>query len=181
MRALTISTVVLSAFLLFGVSTTEFAHAEGKKFVVKHKDKQMGEVTADKALVYILRPAFVGKVIKMWAFADEQFIGVTYGKQYTYALVEPGEHVFWSKSENVSGLRMTVEAGKTYHLQQKIRPGGWKASVKLIEAEASEVPKFFKKCKYVTPTERAHTRARELFQESYDDARKRADYRDTKE
>ena len=52
----------------------------------------------------------------LWAFVDGQFIGVTHGKNYTYALVSPGEHVFWSKAENVSAFKMNVEARKTYYL-----------------------------------------------------------------
>ena len=119
MRTLTISIAILSAFLLLGASTSSVLAQGDKKektYIVKYKKKQMGEATADKALVYILRPAFPGKAVKMWAFADEQFIGVTYGRQYTYALVEPGEHVFWSKAENVSAFKMNVEARKTYYL-----------------------------------------------------------------
>ena len=177
MRTLTISIAILSASFLLGASTSS-ALAQGDKkektYIVKYKKKQMGEATADKALVYILRPAFPGKAVKMWAFADEQFIGVTYGRQYTYALVEPGEHVFWSKAENVNALKLTVEAGKTYHLQQKVRMGGFKARVKLVEAEASELAKFFKKCKYVTPTEKAHTKARAYIEEWYGLAQERA-------
>lgn len=180
MRTLTISTAILSAFLLVGISASTLAQSDVKKagkYTIKYKTKKMGEATADKALVYILRPAFPGKAVKMWAFADEQFIGVTYGRQYTYALVEPGEHVFWSKAENVNALKLTVEAGKTYHLQQKVRMGGFKARVKLLEAERSEIPKFFKKCKYVTPTERAHTKAQEYIEEWHELAKERAEKR----
>ena len=67
MRTLTISTAILSAFLLLGASTTALAQGDKKEktYIVKYKKKQMGEATADKALVYILRPAFPGKAVKM--------------------------------------------------------------------------------------------------------------------
>jgi hypothetical protein len=140
-----------------------------------------GRATADKALVYILRPAFVGMAIKMWAFVDDQFIGVTHGKNYTYALVEPGEHVFWSKAENVSAFKMNVEAGKTYYLQQKVRPGGFRANVKFAEAEDSKVKKYLKKSKYVTPTEQAHAKAQEYVGKWYALAQERAEKGDEEE
>lgn len=184
MRTLTISTAMLSAFLLVGASASVFAQSDenkGTKYTIKHKTKQMGQATADKALVYILRPAFVGIAIKMWAFVDDQFIGVTHGKNYTYALVAPGEHVFWSKAENVSAFKMNVEAGKTYYLQQKVRPGGFRAHVKFAEAEDSKVKKYFKKSKYVTPTEQAHAKAQEYIEKWYALAQERAEERADKE
>ncbi len=178
MRTLTISTAILSAFLLVGASASVFAQSDekkGTKYTIKHKTKQMGQATADKALVYILRPAFVGFAIKMWAFVDDQFIGVTHGKNYTYVLVAPGEHVFWSKAENVSAFKMNVEAGKTYYLQQKVRLGGVRAHVKFAEAEDSKVKKYFKKSKYVTPTEQAHAKAQEYIEKWYPLAQERAE------
>lgn len=184
MRTLTISTAMLSAFLLVGASASVFAQSDenkGIKYTIKHKTKQMGQATADKALVYILRPTFVGIAIKMWAFVDDQFIGVTHGKNYTYALVAPGEHVFWSKAENVSAFKMNVEAGKTYYLQQKVRPGGFRAHVKFAEAEDSKVKKYFKKSKYVTPTEQAHAKAQEYIEKWYALAQERAEERADKE
>lgn len=181
MRTLTISTAVFSVFMLAGSSAGVFAQSEekqGTKYTVKHKTKQMAQATADKALVYILRPAFAGFAIKMWAFVDDRFIGVTHGKNYTYALVEPGEHVFWSKAENVSAFKMNVEAGKTYYLQQKVRPGGFRANVKFAEAEESKVKKYLKKSKYVTPTEEAQVKAQEYIEKWYALARERAAKRD---
>lgn len=184
MRTVTISTVVFSAFLLVGASASVFAQSDEKKatkYTIKHKTKQMGQATADKALVYILRPAFVGMAIKMWAFVDDQFIGVTHGKNYTYALVEPGEHVFWSKAENVSAFKMNVGAGKAYYLQQRVRPGGFRAHVKFAEAEDSKVKKYFKKSKYVTPTEEAHAKAQEYIEKWYALAQERAEQGDEEE
>ena len=70
MRTLTISAAVFSAFLLVGASASVFAQSDEKKatkYTIKHKTKKMGQATADKALVYILRPAFMGMAIKMWS------------------------------------------------------------------------------------------------------------------
>jgi hypothetical protein len=106
------------------------ASAGQTKYVVEHAQKQWGEPKSDKALVYILRPATTAPT-KMWAFADETLLGVTKSDSYIYAYVSPGEHVFWSKAENVNAIRIRVEAGKTYYIQQHVRPGAWKMAVQL--------------------------------------------------
>ncbi len=177
MRIPTITTATLSLFLLVGWPTATFAQDEHKEsaYIAKHTKKHMGQAPPDKALIYILRPAFGGTAIKMWAFVDDRFIGVTKGKNYTFALVDPGEHVFWAKAENVNALKLTVEGGKTYYLQQKVKMGGFKARVKLVLVDESKTPTMFKKCKYVTPTEQAAVKAKTYIQEFYALAQERAD------
>jgi hypothetical protein len=121
-----------------------------------------------------VRPAFLGLAIKMWAFADEQFLGVTKGKNYAYAYVTPGEHVFWSRAENVNAIKVKVDAGKIYYLQQHVAPGAWKAAVELEVLDEEEAKKLLKKCKYVTPTERTAAKAKEYVGKSYKEAQKAA-------
>jgi hypothetical protein len=166
--------LVLAALFTFTVALGTSVHA-GEPYLIKHKDKAMGKASPDKALVYILRPAGMGTAIKMWAFVDDRFMGVTKGKNYTYALAAPGERLFWAKAENVSALKLTVEAGKTYFLKQKVNMGGFKARVKLLVVDESETPQIFKKCKYyVTPTERANDKAKTYIEEFYELAQERA-------
>jgi hypothetical protein len=76
---------------------------------------------------------------------------------------------------------MNVEAGKTYYLQQKVRPGGFRANVKFAEAEDSKVKKYLKKSKYVTPTEQAHAKAQEYVGKWYALAQERAEKGDEEE
>lgn len=167
MRTLTMSTSILSLFLLLSGPTSAFAKGDAKEttYIIKHKTKQMGQALPDKALVYILRPAFVGLAIKMWAFVDDRFIGVTKGKNYTYALVTPGEHVFWSKAENVNAVKLNVEGGKTYYLQQKIQPGGLKARVKFLLIEEAKTPKMFKKMQVFNPHGTSQRQGADLYRE----------------
>ena len=147
------------------------------KYTIKHETKQMGEATSDKALVYFLRPAFLPWRKYTWNFADDQFIGVTDAKNYTYALVSPGKHQFWSTSDYWSSIVLTVEAGKTYYIIQWMAvyssgaygPEDWKVYLK--EAKEEKLEKYFKKCTYVTPTEEAHTKAQEYIEERYARAR----------
>jgi len=158
-------TFFVAIFML--ISSTSGLRAED--YVVKHKSKEMGEVKSDKALVYILRPSFVGFAVKMWAFADDQFLGVTYGKNYSYAYVNPGEHVFWSKAENVNAIRMKVTAGQIYYLRQRTRPGAFRAATLVqVLTNKKEIKKAFKKSKYVTPTEAARSKASKYIKDHLD-------------
>lgn len=143
-------------------------------YLVKHEEKQWAQPRPDKALVYVVRPANVGFAIKFWAFADDKFLGVTKGNNYTYAFVEPGERIFWSKAENVNAIKMNFQAGKTYYIQQRVRMGGIKARVKLELLGEAEGKKFLEECKYVTPTERAVAKAQEYVEKNYAKAKEAA-------
>lgn len=146
------------------------ASAGQTKYVVEHTQKQWGEPKSDKALVYILRPATTAPT-KMWAFADETLLGVTKSDSYIYAYVSPGEHVFWSKAENVNAIRMRVEAGKTYYIQQHVRPGAWKMAVQLEVLDEPAAKTLLKQCKYLTFTERAAAKSRKYVKTGYKEAR----------
>lgn len=164
----------LVCFLFLPVSPV--AADEDGAYSIKHKDKQWGQVQHDKALVYIIRPAFIGFAVKFWAYADDQFLGVTNGKNYTYAYVTPGEHVFWSRAENVNALKLNVQAGKTYYLQQHVRAGAIKATVDLELLDESEAKRLLEKCKYyVTPSDRALAKARDYLEKGLKEARSAAD------
>ena len=146
------------------------------KYTIKHETKQMGEATSDKALVYILRPAFLPYLTYTWTFVGDQFIGVTDAKNYTYALVSPGAHTLWSTSDHWGAMMLTVEAGKTYYIQQMMAYGSvgqysisW--AVHLREAKEKKLEKYFKKSTHVTPTEQARAKAQEIIGEHYPQAK----------
>ncbi len=141
-----------------------------KEYFVEHPQKQWGEPKADKALVYILRPATTWPT-KMWAFSDETLLGVTKSDSYIYAYVSPGEHVFWSKAENINAIRMRVEAGKTYYIQQHVQPGAWKMAVELEVLDEPEAKELLKQCQYLTFTERAAAKSRKYAKRGYKEAR----------
>lgn len=141
-----------------------------KEYFVEHAQKQWGEPEADKALVYILRPATTMPT-KMWAFADETLLGVTKSDSYIYAYVSPGEHVFWSKAENINAIRMRVEAGKTYYIQQHVQLGVWKMAVELEVLDEPEATRLLEQCQYLTSTERAAAKSRKYVKRCYKEAR----------
>ena len=140
-----------------------------KAYFIEHAQNQWGEPKDDKALVYILRPATTWPT-KMWAFADETLLGVTKSDSYVYAYVEPGEHVFWSKAENVNAIRISVEAGKTYYIQQHAQIGVWKMAVELEVLDEPEAKELLKQCHYLTFTEHAVNKSQKFVGKDYKEA-----------
>jgi uncharacterized protein DUF2846 len=92
----------------------------------------------NEAVVYFVRPANMGMAINFWSFVDQRPVGMTKGNQHLATTVPAGEHVVWSRSGNVSALKMTFTAGQTYYLEQKVKMGGVRARVSLevLDAEA---------------------------------------------
>jgi len=76
-----------------------------------------------KAIVYIIRSSSLGALIKIGVECDGQNIGATKSKQYLYAILDPGMHTFSSKTETRASLNVTLEAGKIYYINQKIKMG----------------------------------------------------------
>ena len=138
-------------------------------FVQFSKDHPLGEVAPDKALVYVVRPTSVGFAIKSWLLCDDQVLGVNKGSSYFFAHVDPGKHVFWSKSENVDALELEVEAGKTYYLHQHVRLGGLKARTKLEVLDEADGQERLAKCaKHGVLTDTGRVRGLEIASEYQD-------------
>jgi hypothetical protein len=163
--------VVIAVFILVSMLSA----AQAGEYYTKHKgSKQQGEPTADSALVYVFRPAITGAAIKTWTFADDQLLGVTRAKGYTYTLVPEGRRVIWSKAENTSAVELEVEGGKTYYFKTAIRPGLAKARVKLVQVGEQEAQKFLKKCAFCEPTDEGRARGAEIAANRLDKAVKKA-------
>lgn len=145
----------------------------GKKVNVI-KGHTVAEAPSDKAMVYFVRPAVMGTAIIFWIFVDDKAVGVTRGKTYSYAHVEPGKHIIWSKGENVSAVKMDVEPGKTYYFKHEVKMGGLKARVDLVPLSRSEGQAYLAKLKYAQPTEQGLERAREHSEKSYGKAKEEA-------
>ena len=125
-----------------------------ENLVAFSKEHPLGEPKPDKALIYVVRPTSAGFAVKSWFFSDDQALGVNRGSSYFFADVEPGKHVFWSKSENVDAVELEVEAGQTYYLQQHVKIGGLKGFVDGIMGNSSA--RFYEP--YLTSGERGSWR-----------------------
>ena len=145
------------------------AEKDEENFVQFSKDHPLGEATADRALIYVVRPTSAGFAVKSWFFSDDQVLGANRGSSYFFAHVEPGKRVFWSKSENVDAVELEVEAGQTYYLQQHVKIGGFKARTKLeVLDEVAGQERLAKCTKYGVLTETGRARGAELAAEYKD-------------
>lgn len=108
----------------------------GKKDPEEIKIKQM-MAPNDNALVYIVRPAGMGRLIKFKVECNGIEIGYTKGKNFIYAILAPGVHKIVSHAENAAELIIKVEAGKTYFIEQNPKMGFGKArnSLNLLDED----------------------------------------------
>jgi hypothetical protein len=78
---------------------------------------------AGKAMVYVVRPAGPGGLIRFNVFVDDQEaaseMGYTRGSQYIYFHVTPGEHKIYSKAENWAEAQISAKAGEVIFIQQE--------------------------------------------------------------
>lgn len=86
------------------------------------KGHPIGVQTADKALIYVIRQNY--KWLRNFPFplaVDGEWKGVNRHGSYFFFTLEPGLHNFCSKGmrENRGVLALTVEAGKTYYIEQE--------------------------------------------------------------
>ena len=129
-----------------GAEATEGKEADDDTYVTFTKDHPEGTVKPGQALLYVMRPTSMGYAIKSFFFVDDTIVGINRGSSYFFVDVAPGKHVFWSKSENTDALEMTVEAGKTYYLQQQVQMGGFRARTKLKALNDEEGRATLAKC-----------------------------------
>ena len=95
-----------------------------------------------KAVVYFVRTSSMGILINFTYFDKDKFIGKFHGHGYIRYECEPGEHVFWAKSENRDFITADLEAGKIYFVDAGAKMGGFKARVELIPVNPTQDAKL---------------------------------------
>jgi hypothetical protein len=102
---------------------------------------------ADKALVYVVRPTFLGKPFGGNITANDIYVGTTQGGIYVYAILTPGEYKFKvSGHDNSSDITATIEAGKTYFIEENVYPGFIKGIAKLTLLDNDQGRKALQEC-----------------------------------
>lgn len=94
-----------------------------------------------KAVVYIVRPAKLGGLVNFRFFHNDKYIGKFNAVKYMRYECDPGEHLFWAKSENRDFMTAELEAGKIYLVEAIPQMGGLKAGVKLAPVDLNASPK----------------------------------------
>jgi hypothetical protein len=140
-----------------------------------------------KALVVFMRPSFFGGAVASTIYdapdGATTFLGVLRYKEKVAVQMEPGVHRLMVIAENADFLDATLEAGKTYYVLVRARPGAWKARFSLIpvhnkaEAEYSVQMAEFKEWSEVTQFVEKTSVADEWYTENQADVEeKKADY-----
>lgn len=86
----------------------------------------------DKALVFIVRPELIGGAVPMKLYVNDIEFGKNTGGKYMYGFFDSGAYSFMSKAENKFEVKLTIKAGKTYFLKQKVKMGIFKPRTSLI-------------------------------------------------
>ena len=86
---------------------------------------------ADKAVVYFARPSGLGTLINFTYYDGETLIARFNGSKYFRYECEPGEHLFWARSENRSFVEADLAPGGIYIIEARPQLGGLKAQVLL--------------------------------------------------
>lgn len=157
---------VLAAIPAAALAADAQDDSKDEGYVSFTKDHPSGTVEEGKALLYVVRPTKMGFAIKSFFMIDDTIVGINKGSSYFFTSVEPGKHLFWSKSENVDALEMEVEAGKTYYIQQKVQMGGFRARTKLVVLDTFEGEAALAECdKHGTITAKGREKGAEIVAE----------------
>ena len=90
------------------------------------------EPSADKALVYFMRPSGLGFAINFQIWDGDKFIGLSQAKSFFGYQCDPGKHLFIGIAENKRGIEAELEAGKSYYIITQVRVGGWRARMAFV-------------------------------------------------
>lgn len=111
--------------------------AQGKRFAVN----------ADKSNIYVYRNEGFGGAITMTVSLDGKVAGQSGPQTYFMWEVAPGSHEIASHAEDVSTLKLTTEAGKSYYVWQEVKMGLWMARSLLQQVDEETGRKGVLECK----------------------------------
>ena len=112
--------------------------AELSEFYVKYEHTQSIEpAPSEKAVVYFVRSSMFGFAINFTYFDSTKVIGRFNGHKFLRYECDPGEHLFWARSENRDYVKADLEAGKIYVIDVIPQMGAVTARVRLVPINSS--------------------------------------------
>lgn len=134
--------LALAAFgLLFG---SPLAVAKSK--LMQDAANQAPTPEPGKALVVFFRPSFMGRAVESTVYeapdSETKFLGVVSYKTRLAYQADPGSHRFMVVGENADFVDATLDAGKTYYILVRSRPGMWKARFSLLPVHPAADAKY---------------------------------------
>jgi hypothetical protein len=109
-------------------------------------------VNGSKSNIYLYRNENFGGAIPLSVSLDGKTAGQTAAMTYFLWEVEPGNHEIASHAENVSTLKFTTEAGKSYYVWQEVKMGLWMARSLLQQVDEATGRKGVQECKRAQST-----------------------------
>ena len=85
-----------------------------------------------KAVIYFIRTASPGILMNFKYFDKNEYLGRFNGTNYFRYECEPGQHLFWVKSENYDFVEADLKPGGIYFLEVKGRMGAMSAASKFF-------------------------------------------------
>lgn len=79
---------------------------------------------------------------------NKRFVASVRGKSHAIAQLPPGEYTFYLIAETTDPIRATIEAGRTYVIETRVRPGFWKAQA-TAEAVRRNTPRFVEAAEWI--------------------------------
>ena len=101
----------------------------------------------DKSTIYVYRNESFGGAIVMTVSLNGKVAGQTGPQTYFVWEADPGSHEIASHTENVSTLKLTTEAGKTYYVWQEVKMGAFMARSLLQQVDEETGRKGVLECK----------------------------------
>jgi hypothetical protein len=79
---------------------------------------------------------------------NKRFVAAVRGKAHSITSLPPGEYTFYLLAETTDPIRATLEAGRTYVIETRVRPGFWKAQA-TAEAVRRNTPRFAEAAEWI--------------------------------
>lgn len=135
-----------AAVLFFAVGCSSMNSVKPMSADIDSKVKNL-QPPSDKALVYVVRPTYLGKPFGGEITANGEYVGTTQGGIYVYAVLNPDTYTFEvTGHDNKSQVEVSFEAGKTYYIHQGVYPGIFKGITKLRLVSDEEGKKALDEC-----------------------------------
>lgn len=87
------------------------------------------------ATIYIIRPSYRAGLVSLNVYrnqkSDINWLGETYGKEYIYFNLPPGQHTLLSQGENLASLKLQVMADDVIFIEQDVSLGLFSAKNQL--------------------------------------------------
>lgn len=90
-----------------------------------------------KSLVYIIKSG-AGALVNFRAYLDDKFVGVLSSDNYVLVECDPGNHLFWTVSENRDYIEANLLSNKVYVLNAEGQMGAFVAGVSLSQLDPNE-------------------------------------------